>query len=78
MTGPVDPAAYWARYSPDRVVHVRHVVLAELAALVNEAFPSDDVDFAAACERLLDLVQLRQLALVRGALPLPPDLRSEP
>lgn len=51
---------------------VRRVVLAELAALVDEALPDEGVDYATACARLLDLTQRRQLALIRGALPLAP------
>lgn len=51
---------------------VRQVVLAELAALVDEALPDEGVDYPTACERLLNLTQLRQLALIRGALPRAP------
>lgn len=57
---------------------VRQIVVTELAALVNEAFPHEDVDYATACERLVDLVQCRELDLIRGAvLRLPTELIEE-
>lgn len=57
---------------------VRRVVLAELRALVDGAFPpGEDVDQHYALERLLELAQDRRGALAAGAAPLPPRRPGE-